>query len=165
MLSKSTAINPQKYTYNAALFPSQNGETVIDALIALAHCKREQGKYVISSKTDWYMVWKVLHYFKLYNGNEYDFIDIVNDCILPNIKDDKRRSSLSVKCLNFTTIKKDNPMKAVSVAKWRDELEKQLEELPNKMHGTLSLDRGVNIMVNLQMQLKQYGVKSDNYEK
>lgn len=165
LLSKSPAISPQKYAYNAAHFPKQNGDTIIEALIALDHCKREKGKYIISTKTDWYMVWKVLHYFKLYIGSEYDFIDIVNDCVLPNIKDSERRTSLKVSSCNFKSIKANDPMKDVSVAKWRTKLEKQLEEQQNKMHGTLSLDRGINILVNLQHLLKQREVESYNYER
>lgn len=165
MLSKSTALSTQKYSYNASLFPVPNGDETIDALVALVHYKRDQNKYVISNKTDWYMVWKVLHYFKLYIGNEYDFVDIVNDCILPNIKDEKRRDSLSLSSWNLKSIKRDDPMKAVAVAKWRKELAKQREQQPNKMHGTFSLDRGVNILVNLQRLLKQRNVESFNYEK
>lgn len=165
MLSKSQANTPQKYTYNAALFPKQNGDTIIEALIALVPYRREAGKYVISKKTDWYMVWKVLHFFKLYTGNEYDFIDIVNDCILPNIEDVKRRDSLKVSAYNFKGIKRTDPMKDVPVAKWRRELAKQVEKQSNNMHGTLSLDRGVNILVNLQCLLKQRNVESFNYEK
>lgn len=165
MLSKSQVNAPQKYTYNAALFPKQNGDTIIEALIALVPYRREAGKYVISMKTDWYMVWKVLHYFKLYTGNEYDFIDIVNDCILPNIKDAKRRDSLKVSANNFKGIKRTDPMKDVSVAKWRIEFAKQVEEQSKNRHGTLSLDRGINILVYLQHLLKQRNVESFNYEK
>lgn len=110
------------------------------------------------------MVWKVLHYFKLYIGSEYDFIDIVNDCILPNIKDGERRTSLKVSSNNFKSIKANDPMKNVSVANWRLQLEEQLKKQQSKMHGTLSLDRGINILTNLQRLLQQREIESPNYE-
>lgn len=157
----------RNYEYNAACFPKPNAETIFDALIELANSKREGGKYIVNTKTDWYMVWKVLHYFKLYTGNEYDFVDVVNDCVLPYLSDAKRQKALSVKSDNFKGIKYNNPMKEVAVANWRRELEKEREaraENPTQ-HGTLALDRGINIKVKLQQLLQARGIEAYNYEK
>lgn len=166
--STTLHIQPSRnYEYNSACFPKPNAETILDALIELASSKREGGKYIINTKTDWYMTWKVLHYFKLYTGNEYDFIDVVNDCILPYLSDTKRRKLLSVNDTNFKGIKYNNPMKEVAVANWRRELEKEREaraENPTQ-HGTLALDRGINIKVKLQQLLQARGIESYNYEK
>lgn len=168
--STSTTLHIQpsrNYEYNSACFPKPNAETIFDALIELASSKREGGKYIINTKTDWYMVWKVLHYFKLYTGNEYDFVDVVNDCVLPYISDADRQKTLAVNDTNFKGIKSDNPMKAVAVINWRKELEKEREaraENPTQ-HGTLALDRGINIKVKLQQLLQARGIESYNYEK
>lgn len=91
----------RNYEYNASCFPEPNAEIIFEALIELAKRKREGGKFIINTKTDWYMVWKVLHYFKLYTGSEYDFIDVVNDCVLPYLPDAKRRDELRVLNDNF----------------------------------------------------------------
>ena len=156
----------RSYCYNAACFPKPNAETIFETLIELTNSKREGGKYIINSKTDWYMVWKVLHYFKLYIGNEYDFINVVNDCILPYISDTKRQEALVVDSYNFKGIKYYNPMKEVSVVNWRSELEKDRErraENPTR-HGTLALDRGINIKVKLQQLLQARDIESYNFE-
>lgn len=44
------------YNYNAAYFPKPNAENIFEALIELTMSKREGGKYIINTKTDWYMV-------------------------------------------------------------------------------------------------------------
>lgn len=167
-----TASNAQKsltsrnYEYNASCFPKPNAEIIFEALIALANSKREGGKYIINTKTDWYMVWKVLHYFKLYTGNEYDFVDVVNDCILPYLSDAKRRAALCVDAVNFKGIKYNNPMKEVAVVNWRRELSKEREARAkvSTQHGTLALDRGINIKVKLQRLLQERNIESYNYE-
>lgn len=166
----STALHLQpsrNYEYNAACFPQPNAETIFDALVELANCKREGGKYIINTKTDWYMAWKVLRYFTLYTGSEYDFIDVVNECVLPYISDADRQKTLSVNATNFKGIKNDNPMKDVSVYYWRKELEKDRQRRENNsaQHGTLALDRGINIKVKLQKLLQARGVESGSYEK
>lgn len=156
----------RNYKYNASYFPDSNVEITLDAIVDLAYSKREGDKYIINNKTDWYMVWKVLHYFKLYTGSEYKFLEIVNDCVLPNLSDAKRRKALSVNETNFKGIKYDNPMKAVPVKFWRRELEKEREaraKTPTQ-HGTLVLDRGINIKVKLQHLLQARGIKSYSYE-
>lgn len=165
---KTTLIeSSQDYNYNASCFPKPNGNLIIDAVIELSNSYREKGKFIINTKTDWYMVWKVLHYFKVYSGSQYDFIPIVNDCVLPYITDTKRRESLSVVKLNFKNIPKNNYMKKIPVTKWRRELETQREAYIEKpvQHGTLILDRGINIMVKLQQLLMKKGVELYNYEK
>lgn len=162
-----TTIPTRNYCYNSSLFPKPNGNDVIDALVELAQCKREKKQYIINNKTDWYMAWKVLYYFKVYTGSEYDFIDIVNDCILPTITDGKRKKGLTVENSNFSSIHSTDPMKATPVAKWRKTLEKQREaaDAKTKRHGTLALDRGVNILTKLQELLQNRHVRLENSEK
>ena len=162
-----TIIPIRNYAYNSSLFPNPNGNVVIDTLIELTLSKREKGKYIINTKTDWYMVWKVLHYFKIYIGSEYDFIDIVNDCILPTITDDKRKEDLTVNNGNFSSIHSTNPMKAIPVLKWRKTLEKQraTADKRTKLHGTFALDRGVNIMTKVQELLQTHNIRIENSEK
>lgn len=157
-------VSAHTYNYNASCFPKPNGDIIIDAIVELAHCKREHGKFIINKKTDWYMVWKVLHYFGVYTGNEYDFINVVNECVLPCISDKERRENLSVCNDNFKNIRKDDPKKKVSVHLWRIELDTQRENSKGQ-HGTFSLERGINIKVKLQQLLQAKGVESINFEK
>ena len=163
----TTTIPIRSNNFNSSLFPKPNGNEVIDAVVELTQCKREKEKYIISKKTDWYMVWKVLHYFKVYLGSEYDFIDIVNDCILPTITDDKRKKDLTVEKANFFTITPQDAMKATPVYNWRKTLIKQREsaDAKTKKHGTLALDRGVNIMTKLQDMLQNRNIRLENSEK
>ena len=163
----TTTIPTRSYNYNSSLFPKPNGNDVIDAVVELTQCKREKDQYIINNKTDWYMVWKVLHYFKVYTGTEYDFIDIVKDCILPTITDEKRKKDLTVNNGNFSSIHSTNPMKATPVLKWRKTLEKQREsaDAKTKKHGTLALDRGVNIMFKLRELLQIRNIRLENSEK
>ena len=163
----TTTIPIRSYNFNSSLFPKPNGNDVIDAVVELTQCKREKGQYIINNKTDWYMVWKVLHLFQVYTGTEYDFIDVVNDCILPTITDDKRKEDLTVNNGNFSSIHSTNPMKAIPVLKWRKTLEKQREsaDAKTKKHGTLALDRGVNIMTKLQDMLQIRNIRLENSEK
>lgn len=160
-----TISSSREYNYNASCFPKPNGELIIETIIELANSRREKGKYIINAKTDWFMTWKVLHYFKLYTGSQYDFILIVNECVLPYITDAERRKVLSLSNSNFKNIENDNPMKAIPVVKWRKELDEQRDTKRNVQHGTLALDRGVNIMVKLQQLLRTKGIESYNYEK
>lgn len=163
----TTTIPIRSYNFNSSLFPMPNGNEVIDALVELAQCKREKGKYIINTKTDWYMVWKVLHYFNIYIGSEYDFINIVNDCILPTITDEKRKKILTVTYKSFSNIHSTDSMKATPVEKWRKTLVKQREsaDAKTKKHGTLALDRGVNIMTKLQELLQIRNIRLENAEK
>ena len=163
----TTTIPIRSYNFNSSLFPKPNGNEVIDAVVELTQCKREKGQYIINNKTDWYMVWKVLHYFKVYLGSEYDFIDIVNDCILPTITDDKRKKDLTVEKANFFTITPQDAMKATPVYNWRKTLVKQRDsaDAKTKKHGTLALDRGVNIMTKLQDMLQNRNIRLENSEK
>lgn len=169
-VTTSTTLHLQptrNYEYNAANFPKPNAETIFEVLIELACSKREGDKHIINTKTDWYMVWKVLHYFNLYTGSEYDFVNVVNDCVLPFLSDTKRRKKLAVDSSNFKGIKYNNPMKEVPVDKWREKLKKDRETRTDKsiQHGTLALDRGINIKVKLQKLLQGKAIESYFYEK
>lgn len=163
----TTTIPIRSYNFNSSLFPKPNGNEVIDAVVELVQCKREKDQYIISNKTDWYMVWKVLHFFKVYIGSEYDFIDVVKYCILPTITDDKRKKDLTVDNSNFSSIHSTDSMKATPVEKWRKTLVKQREsaDAKTKKHGTLALDRGVNIMTKLQELLQKRNIRLENAEK
>lgn len=93
-------------------------------------------------------------------------MDVVNDCVPPYLSDTNRRKTLAVNATNFKGIKSNNPMKKIAVVNWRKELEKEQEtraENPTQ-HGTLALDRGVNIKVKLQRHLQARGIESYNYE-
>lgn len=155
------------YHFNASCFPKPNGNLIIDALIDLVDSKREGGKYIINNKTDWYMVWKVLRYFKVYTGSVYDFVYLVNECVLPYICDTRRKETLMVADTNLKAIQKDNPMKKVSVDNWRRALDRQREGFAESpvLHGTFVLDRGINIKVRIQKLLQERGVDSFYYEK
>lgn len=158
----------QRFCYNRALFPRDNGEEVITALINLTYRKCGKDKYVISTKTDWYIVWKVLHYHALYMGNCYDFLEIINDCVLPNIDKDKRIiSKITPKEHNFNSFKKGNPIKEISVFNWTKKLydEQQKRKDDPKVRGTSALERAVSIRRELETMLKHQGIESSNYEK
>lgn len=160
----SDNVSAHTHNYNASCFPKPNGDIIIDAVVELTNSKRERGKFIVNTKTDWYMVWKVLHYFDVYIGNEYNFIDVVNECVLPCISDIKRRESLSVTSDNFKNIRKDDFKKSKPVYLWRTELD-ILRTNSNGQHGTFSLERGVNIKVKLQQLLQARGVECRNLEK
>lgn len=162
-----SAEQTHNYSFNSALFPKPYGATIIDILIELCDSRRERNKYVIKTKTDWYIVWKVLHYFKVYLGNEFNFIDLVNDCVLPNLTDTDRAEKLSVQASNFTMIKPDLPIKEHSVCEWRRIQNKYRDSDTSKpkWHGDSAIERGIIIMVKLQVLLKNHGIDSINYER
>ena len=153
------------YEYNASLFPKPYGDTIINVLIELCICKQNGGKYILNNKTDWYMVWKILHYFTVFDGNCSDLLELVNECVLPYVEDDARREALSVKKENLK-IAADNPMKTFGVAFWRQELAKKRREDYEKptQHGTFVLERGVNLKIHLQQLLQARGIESVNFE-
>ena len=155
------------YNFNYALFPKPYGATIIDVLIELCDCRRERKKYVLNKKTDWYIVWKVLHYFMVYLGNEFDFIDLVNECVVENLSAQERKKRFSLRPSNFTTIKSDLPIKILPVCKWRKAQNEDLESCANRSqwHGDSALERGIVIMVKLQELLKSHHIDSINYER
>ena len=77
------APSKREYRFNYVLFPKGNPKIIIDCVIELANRKRELGKYVITSKTDWCIVAKVLHYFKVFIGDEIEFLDNILPNVLP----------------------------------------------------------------------------------
>lgn len=158
----SAPSDPPPLHYNKAFFPSANGDDIIYAIIELTRHKREKGKFILSTKTDWYIIWRILHYLHLYIGSPYEFIDIVNDCVLPYIEDATRRDALTVAESNFRNITKDNPIRKVPVDCWHTEFEKEYTNLVQSKtrHGKLALDRAVNIMVELKSLLLSHGVDS-----
>ena len=65
----SPAVPPMReYRYDYTLFPKDNGDVIIDCLIDLTKCKRENDRYVLVNKTDWLIVVKALSYFGVYIG-------------------------------------------------------------------------------------------------
>lgn len=156
----------QRFCYNRALFPKDNGEEVITALINLTYRKCGKNKYVISTKTDWYIVWMVLHYHALFIGNCYDFLEIINDCVLENMENDKRDiSKITPQQSNFS-FKKGNPIKEIGVFHWTKKLyeEQQKRTDDPKLRGTSVLERAVSIRRELETMLKHQGIESLNYE-
>ncbi len=80
LAEKEAALPPeQRFCYNRALFNRDNGDAVITALKHLTKQKYNKKKFVIGTKTDWYLVWKVLRYHGLYIGNCYNFLEIINE--------------------------------------------------------------------------------------
>lgn len=157
----------QRFCYNRAHFPRDNGEEVITALIYLTNRKCGKDKYVISTKTDWYIVWEVLCYHALYIGNCYGFLEIINDCVLPNIDKDKRDiSKITPKKHNFNSFKKGNPIKEIKLLNWTQELYKEQQKRADdpKVRGTSALERAVSIRRELETMLRHQGIESPNYE-
>lgn len=166
--ANKSSSQPQKspLSYNRALFSLADADSIIYAIIDLANTKRNNGKYLINNKTDWYIVCRVLQYFKHYTASPNEFINIVNECVLPAIKDEDRKVKLSLTSTNFTTIRPDNPIRAISVLNWKKHFDKERENDAEKspLHGTSLLERAVNILFALQKILKSYGIESFNYK-
>ena len=145
----------REYYFNYVLFPKGNPEVIIDCVIELTNRKRELGKYVIKSKTDWYIVAKALHYFGVFSGDEIEFLDNILPNVLPYIDDPERRKKLSAKPKNITTLKKESPMICIPVAKWRREAIKERERMDEaKQNG----DRRANAetVLNRCVNIKEY---------
>lgn len=142
-----------------SLFPKNNHKEVAKLLIILVLKKREKGKYLISAKTDLFIVWKILLDRGIFTGNEYGFITFFNECVIPNLTDEDRKERLYLDDSNFSTIGKDSPIKKFRVSKWKLELEKQRDEENSKAqkirHGEPILKRAVNILICLQQLLEK----------
>lgn len=142
-----------------SLFPKNNHKEVAKLLIKLVRKKREKGKYLISAKTDLFIVWKILLDHGIFTGNEYEFITFFNECVIPNLTDEDRKERLYLDVSNFSTIACDSPVKKFRVSKWKLELEKQRDEEKCKAqkirHGEPILKRAVNIQICLQQLLEK----------
>lgn len=142
-----------------SLFPKNNHKEVAKLLIKLVLKKREKGKYLISAKTDLFIVWKILLDHGIFTGSEYEFITFFNECVIPNLTDEDRKERLYLDDSNFSTIGKDSPIKKFRVSKWKLELEKQRDEEKCKAqkirHGEPILKRAVNILICLQQLLEK----------
>ena len=142
-----------------SLFPKNNHKEVAKLLIKLVLKKREKGKYLISAKTDLFIVWKILLDHGIFTGSEYEFITFFNDCVIPNLTDEDRKERLYLDVSNFSTIACDSPVKKFRVSKWKLELEKQRDEEKCKAqkirHGEPILKRAVNILICLQQLLEK----------
>ena len=166
----SVAPTIHEYYFDYVLFPKGNPDTIIDCVIELANRKRELGKYVINSKTDWYAVCKVLHYFGVFKGDEMDFLNNILPNVLQYIEDPARREKLSTKPKNFTTIKKDNPMVTIPVEGWRRAANKERERMEEEKNNgerrnnaETVLNRCVNIKAYLCNILINHDVQLENY--
>ena len=168
LAEKEAALPPeQRFCYNRALFNRDNGDVVITALIYLTDRKCSKNKFVIDVKTDWYIVWKVLKYHSLFIGNCYDFLEIINDCVLPNIDKNKRDiSKITPKSYNFNSFKNGNPIKDIDVYHWPQKLYEEIQKRTDdpKLRGTSALERAVMIRRELETMLKHQGIQSSNYE-
>lgn len=160
----------REYYFNYVLFPKGNPKVIIDCVIELTNRKRELGKYVIKSKTDWYIVAKVLHYFGVFSGDEIEFLDNILPNVLPYIDDPERRKKLSAKPKNITTLKKESPMICIPVDKWRKEAFKERKRMDEakqngdrRANAETVLDRCVNIKEYLCDILIHHDVQLENY--
>lgn len=142
-----------EYYYNEFIFTNRNGDDIIDILIDLCSMKREKGRFVIAYKTDWYIVWKVLKCFKQIRCDISDFLTLVNDCVIPYIKDKDRRKKIAPGISNYNTMDEENKAFNVEVLAWERELEREKENETTKKHGISMLDRGVNILLKLKKML------------
>lgn len=155
------------FNYDRACFPNHNGKAIINLVIDLANEKREKGRFIISAKTDWYIVWKVLKYFNLYSGTEHDFINVVNDCILPEIEDSERRKKLRVSSMNFYNIDNNSPIKHKSPKMWESYYEKERKDSASKAskgksyncQPTSMLNRAVNIYLTMVELLQEANIE------
>lgn len=174
--NKIVSLNPvappakRDYRYDYTLFPKNNGDDIIDSLVELTNCKRENDRYVLVNKTDWYIVVKVLKYFGVYVGDEKDFLTN----ILPNIQkymdDPDRIKKLSANQQNFATIDPYSPIITLDVEKWH---KKAIEERRNitqlgrdgkkTSNAITALNRCVNIKANLCKILIHHDVQLENY--
>lgn len=167
----SPAVPPKReYYFNYVLFPKGNPKVIIDCVIELTNRKRELGKYVIKSKTDWYIVAKVLHYFGVFSGDEIEFLDNILPNVLPYIDDPERRKKLSANPKNITTLKKESPMICIPVDKWRKEAFKERKRMDEakqngdrRANAETVLDRCVNIKEYLCDILIHHDVQLENY--
>lgn len=153
------------YEYNSALFSSPVGDNVIEILHELCTKKREKNKYVINYKTDWYIVWKILHNFKIYTGTELDFVTLVQECVIPYI-DISRQNKLKVEINNFKSIESDSQIRTVAVVDWRTVAFKERErnEL-HPLHNEPVLERAINILTTLQRMLIRANITIQNADK
>lgn len=168
LAEKEAALPPeQRFCYNRALFNRDNGDAVITALKHLTKQKYNKKKFVIGTKTDWYLVWKVLRYHGLYIGNCYNFLEIINDCVLPNIDKNKRDiSKITPNSYNFNSFKNGNPIKDIDVYHWPQKLYEEIQKRTDdpKLRGSSALERAVMIRRELETMLKHQGITSPNYE-
>ena len=174
--NKIVSLNPvappakRDYRYDYTLFPKDNGDDIIDSLIELTNCKRENDRYVLVNKTDWYIVVKVLKYFGVYVGNEKDFLTNILPNILKYMDDPDRIKKLSANEQNFATIDPDSPIITLDVEKWH---KKAIEERRNitqlrregkkTTNAITALNRCVNIKANLCKILIHHDVQLENY--
>ena len=168
LAEKEAALPPeQRFCYNRALFNRDNGDAVITALKHLTKQKYNKKKFVIGTKTDWYLVWKVLKYHSLFIGNCYKFLEIINECVLPNIDKNKRDiSKITPNSYNFNSFKNGNPIKDIDVYHWPQKLYEEIQKRTDdpKLRGTSALERAVMIRRELETMLKHQGIQSSNYE-
>lgn len=156
----------RNYDYNYALFPKDNGNVIIDSVIELAKCKRECDKYIIVNKTDWYLVYMVLHYFGLFTGKDNDFLKNILPNVLKYLDDPERIEQLSANSQNFYRFKKEHPIGDMPVDFWGKLLKKEREkkeENEQTSHQITVIDRGYNIKMKLHEILIHHGVQLDNH--
>ena len=160
----------REYHYDFTLFPKENGDVIIDCLIELTKCKRENDRYVLVNKTDWLIVVKALSYFGVYIGDEKDFLKSIPPNVLNYMDDANRIIQLSANQQNFDTIDPESPILKIPVAQWN---KKAIEERRNitlcgregkkPSNANTALNRCMNIKHNLCNILIQHDVQLDNH--
>lgn len=156
------------YNFDHADFEIENPSVIIEVLIVLAQTKNKDDKYKIQNKTDWFIVWKVLLYSKVYFGSCYDFIDLVNVCVIENIDEKGRRDKLRVTKTNIDSIRPDSPIREFTVDCWRRKYKEQVIDLAGSskspFHGTLILKRALDIMLTMKDLFREYGIPLGNLQ-
>lgn len=161
----------REYRYDYTLFPKDNGDVIIDCLIDLTKCKRENDRYVLVNKTDWLIVVKALSYFGVYIGDGDDFLSNILPNVLKYMDDEERIVNLSAKKRNFETIDPYSPIVKIPVDRWNKEAIKERENITQlKREGkktpnanSTTLNRCLNIKTYLQKILINHDVQLENY--
>ena len=149
----------REYRYDYTLFPKDNGDVIIDCLIDLTKCKRENDRYVLVNKTDWYIVAKVLSYFGVYIGDEYDFLSNILPNVLKYMDDAKRITQLSAKPRNFDTVDPYSPILTIPVDRWNKEARKERENITKLKREGKTTPNANNTALNRCMNIKEYLLK------
>ncbi len=152
-----------------SLFPDHNQEEVVKVIIEAVQAKREKDKFLIGTKSDLFIVWKILRYYGIFTGYSADFIIFFNECVIPNLTDEERKKRLSLDKSNFTTIDNTSFIKKFRVNEWCQEHEKQRakEETEKQKirHGETILKRAVVILSRLEQILEKRNIPFTHAEK
>lgn len=165
----------RKYKYDRTLLttnaPLIHTDVIIDCLIELTTKMRANDKYLLNAKTDWYIVFRALRYYKLFIGDEDEFLSQILPDVLKNMEDQGRAKNLSASKWNLNSIVPSSPMRVYSVDLWERMARKEKEEMiaekqegKRKSNAQTVLNRCVNIELELRDILMSHGVQPMNCE-